>query len=269
MPEFEFTLVPGLVAGAGGEDNPLTSIHMKTPPVGRFKTELFDRLTGTYTPYRVNALATAYFALRDSGILAKLDGLFLRGRSQADSLLNWVPGRPNASNVGGTFAAGTGFALDGVDDYLDMNAAFDRFTQTSAAVFAHVIEADANTNTPLIGRPGGSDLIRIFPNQTQSSTPIASGRLNGAATLVAEYSASRLGLWGMGRNGGSRELTRAGALLASGTEAATGIPSGLTVGRNTTAYGRYTVSAFGYGSYLTPAEMVTLSAIIEEHHLLI
>lgn len=267
MPDFNFTVAVGQTAPAGAEVNPLTNIRPRVPPAGRVKTQLIDRLTGAYSAIHTARNARTFFALVDSGILSKLDGLYIRGANQADSLLNWVNGRPAATNVGATFTAGLGFSLDGVDDYLDLNMSANRFTTTSASVFALAQSFAPVSSTPLIGRLTGGDYMRLYPYLFGAGEAGANGRLNSAtSTSINPYIGPLSGLWGIGRLEGDQILTHDGDLLAQSAVAAVAMPSSITVGRNATVYGQAVVSAFGYGGYLAPADLAALRTILNAHH---
>lgn len=268
MPDFNFKVAVGQSAPDGAEVNPLTNIRPLVPPVGRVKTQLIDPLTGSYSAIQTARIARTFFALLDAGILQKLDGLFIRGLTANDSLMNWVNGRPAATNFGAAFTAGQGFALDGVDDYINMNVSFSRFTQSSATVFVLAPSVPAVHNAPLIGRGAeGVDSARIIPYLFAGGEAGASGRLNGTETALAKpYTGPVTGLWGVGRLGEQQNLTLGGNVLAQGTVPLANVNSSIVVGRHITAFGQFVVSAFGYGGYLTPAEMVALNEILAAHH---
>jgi len=241
----------------------LTNIRPVVAPAGRVKTELLDRLTGAYTAFQIARLSQTYFDLQDSGILAKLDGLFIRGLTAADSLINWVAGKPNAVNQGAAFSAGAGggFTGDGTASWVDMAFAPTTYTLANAGLLAFVQSAVPGTDKHVIG--GGSTTLA---NARLAFTPTqVTARLNTTTATVASYSADRSGLWTVHR-AGWQSIRRNGDLIASSQVAAAALPNALSLFREGGTYGAHTVSAFGYGGNLGEAEARRLADILTAHH---
>lgn len=252
---------PGVTSPFGAEKIDASKVSMSVKPSGRIKT-LLDKLTGEYSTLQQYRIAQTFFDLDDAGILAKMDGLFFRGLSEADCLVNWIDGKADAANNGAAFVAGEGLVLDGTADYILTGDDQEKYTLASAFAFAYATAAPSTASEPLIGRDGVDDVLRIYPYGGGGTN--ANGRMHSGNTFNGAYTGTRTGLWGISRTGTTVELARNGVSIFNQTgDAATVIAPNITIGKNSTSFGDWTVGAFGYGGYLTLAEQLILTAAVE------
>lgn len=204
-----FQVVPGTVAPAAAPPLMLTGIRQVYSPPRVLRAALLDRLTGVYSAIRIARLGQTWRDLRNSGLLGKLDALYIRGMAEADSLLNWVVGNPDAINQGASFGP-LGLTGDGVSDWVQMGWTPTRFTQVNASMFAMVQAVTPGVDKPVIcgGSPTAAN-ARLNFTSTQ-----AAARLNSSTSTIANYSADRTGLWSVHR-AGFQSIRRNGNLIAA------------------------------------------------------
>lgn len=259
-----FSVIPGSTGPVGADQitDIFTNIRQLVSPAGAIATWL-ARFTGTYTAIQTARLSQAYYDLTDAGLFDKLDALYVRGSTEADSLLNWVPGGNVAVNNGADWASSEGFNLNGSSAYVDLAFAPSKFTLSSGCVFARIDDGGSlNVGTPLMGRKAGSttDTIRLYPNYTASTS---AARLNSITSLSVIGPGEVTGLWSIVRTGDDLRLAHNGVQLGTNTSTATALPPSLAIGCNSTTFGNpQHVSAMGYGSALTVTEQATLSEIL-------
>lgn len=265
MTTYEFRVSPGSVAPDGAPSHNLTNIRQAIAPTGR-AAALIARLSGSYDGPKKARISQCLFDLIDSGILAKLDLLCIRGLTEADSLINWAATSGGAVNQNATaWASGVGFTGDGVADWLDLSGVpYAHYQQNSASVFAYLATDQQLSGDYLMGvvSSGAGNNIWLKPGNSVGATVIA--RINHTTSITTSHVGTRLGLWCGTNNAGQAAVYRSGVQIIAPTAVTTTTPStaGVAALRNSGAYGAYSVSAFGFGGYLTPAEQTTLAGAI-------
>ncbi len=239
----------------------------------RFQTQ-FSSETATVTalsgfvasPRRKEAIDELLVELVAAGVWAKLDVAYdLAAEDAATGLINWKgSASKNLTTVNGpTFTANLGYSFNGTDQYLDAN--FDPTDNTDpdwpfqylqddaeASIFVVVDTPDASTNW-LLG--GGTNTLGISPRGTTDlRTTRCNDNVNQQGTALMP--GSTLGFVSVGRSVGT-DYTYA---VENGigvvceypiSQASTGLPNAINIGRRGTGYGTGTVAWMMLGAHLT------------------
>jgi hypothetical protein len=243
----------------------LTNIRPVVPPAGRVKDEIIDRLTGTYTALQIARISQTFYDLLETGILDLLDGLYIRGLNEDDSLINWVTGQPDAINYGATYGA-SGFTSDGVDDWISMEFSPVKSLTNRMTLFVFTQAVTLGTSAFVLGGSSLSASSLTNARLTFSTTNVIS-RLSSTTSMSTPYTGDRSGLWTIHRGGNFLTLRRNGVTLE--TEEIPFVddfPNNLSVFREGNTYAAHTVSAFGYGDILSQDQATRLSQILSDHH---
>lgn len=258
------TVTPGLWAPASPA---LSAINLRPtmPPAGAVKREILDRLTGSYTPLQIARLSQTYFDLIDSGLMDLLDCLIIRGKTLADSLINWVPGGAAVENHGVTLSS-SGLAGNGVDQWLDLKyAAGRRYQMTSACHFAWVQEFTVSASHQVIG--GGPTPTAGVSRLYMTAGGGAGARLGSPTTVTADAQPDpATGLWAVTRLNDSVSIRRGAGTLITQNQSPTALPNALALYREGSTFGAHTVSAAGFGGNLSETFVRRLNQILADHH---
>lgn len=242
------------------------------PPRGALRAHL-DRLSTNYAsdPARLSVIMDAFLQLEAAGILAKLDSFGIIGGSQADSLLNWIAGNPDATNVEGMQFGPQGFKGDNVasggDGEAYINLGFggqfgENFLQDSGHIAVYISQniGQVGSANPAIAQIGGPNYSAILPLTTSGQVGI---RVSQSSTFNFQTAhRGKAGFWAANRSGAAAiEAYFNGELIAQGGTASAGPNSpNFAVGAGpSSTFGAGTYAAWSVGASLTPAEHAILA----------
>ena len=259
-------VIPGAAAVSGAPTVAISDLTRLASPVGDAAT-LLARYTGTLNVIQRNVIGMAYLQLRNAGVLAKLDALAIRGPNLTDSLMNWVNAARPAINNGATWAAGAGFATDGVSQWLNLNfASGGHFSLNSACAGAYVSGTPTfAANAPLLSHgPSGSSAFRVYPQTGTAGQALVRINSSASSSTGNRVRADCGGFWHAQRASGNQALWQDSSKLIDATVAPNIITPGLAIGQVGGTFGAVSgVSAWWYGEPLTDAQRIALRAGIE------
>lgn len=275
MQRYQFQDIPGRLGSAAGlPANPLTGIEQLVKPPAGAHRDLLVRLGYPWggvgvgdEAIRTTRLSRTIFALEDAGLLGALDAIFIRAGTLAGNLVNLVPGKADATVVGGVTYNAHGPLTNGIDGYIDLSFGINahHYSLNSACIFA-VLDNELSGNGPLIGRiSGSSDLMRLYPSTTGDTL---SARINSEVTLSSgTIPGPNVGVFLVQREDANTvAIYRNGAVIGqSASNASTVVPTNLAIGRNSGTFIAANPAIFGYGRALSSTERSALVSIIQAH----
>lgn len=249
--------------------------------VGNYETEtldLLDRITVRPDFDHRDAINTLIKALKDAGIWAKLDGLYvLAAHTQQAALLNWKADARNLTAYNSpVFTTDRGIAGDGAASYLrtgSFSGSGLQMQQGSESlglwIRTNAVEANA-ISVSLSTNDTGSSTIRYF-NPRNGTTNVA-WKMNFATTQTSPpYGSGDNMLIGLSTSGTDHALYHDGALDDTHSQATTNDPQTqtfyLVVGRTGSTYSTRQHSAVFYGAGLSAGEQALLHSALRNYML--
>ncbi len=154
----------------------------------------------------VNPIIELREGLRDDGILAKLDRLWVFAQpTEAEALVDIIAGSTATAVNSPTFAANLGYT-GGSTKYIDTNfnasVGTNHFVKDSACAFGWAVNAPQN-NEALFGMSGTSGITRIIPSLFGTSAAWDTNDQSIVITTAAHWGSA--GLWAVDRDASASE----------------------------------------------------------------
>ena len=226
----------------------------------------FSRFSTAPTGARQGQINTVLSALKNAGVLSKLDALYLLAAADAQAgRQNLVQNAYNLTEVNApTFTVDRGYTGNGSTSHLTTGfnpaTAGGRFSLNSASQFVWVRTGTSATMVDV-----GNFSSRICPSDAGGSLSIRPNN-GGAPGLDAGQSAVGLSAWS--RSGATHfDSYKNGALVANKALASANVDSVAftLLSQAGAAYSSHQISAAGWGGALTASDMATLHTVLNNY----
>jgi len=231
---------------------------------------LFARFTTPPDATRKGVINTLVKALKDFGIWAKLDALYLMAAADSQAARqNWIADQYNLTAVSGpTFAADRGYTGDAAAAYLDTG--FNPATATSPKYLLNSASLAfwCRTNTIITGYEVGNASTTQLSARSASANTVR-GRLSDASLSNWGTVADALGLTAINRSASNaRQVYRGGSSIGTDTGASTAVTSAnlvfLSAG-TAAGFGNRQVAFGALGGSLDATEHANLYAAVNTY----
>ena len=226
----------------------------------------FSRFSTAPTGARQGQINTVLSALKNSGVLSKLDALYLLAAADAQAARqNLVQNAYNLTEVNApTFTVDRGYTGNGSTAQLNTGfnpaTAGGKFALNSASQFVWV-----RTGTSAITIDIGNFSSRICPSDGSGQLSVRPNN-GGAPGVDAGQGATGLSAWSRA-NATHFETYKNGALIASKALASANVDSAAftLLSQAGAAYSSRQISAAGWGGALTASDMATLHTVLNNY----
>lgn len=243
-----------------------------TPAYDPAAQAFFERLTNQPTDARKALYNTLIVSLKDAGVWAKLDSLYVLAAADAQAARqNLVANLYNLTASGSpAFTVDRGYTGDGVAAYLlgpsqAEVAAMSHYLLDSAGAFVGV-ETGGTTAVPVVGQSTGTANFYLNPRASTNPTGAAQARMNTTAGISSGVFPRTGFMYGGTIGASQQEFSRNGAARIVGARTVTGLPGGpISILRHLTSFADDRVKFFGMGAALSTTEEAALIAAINTY----